>query len=104
MNLLLSMICVYTGVMQSNATLKQHVSDLESGLASREAALTELQAALTRAAREHDQLVADNAARLTHLDTSLQRERDSHRDVRKQVTHTTLTHTRHLLDRCTLLG
>ncbi|WAR03772.1 GOGA3-like protein [Mya arenaria] len=72
------------GLMQSNATLKQHVSQLESALAGRESVLQEMQTALHEAARENEHSLHENLRRVTELEGSLQRERDSHRDVRKQ--------------------
>lgn len=71
--------------MQSNATLKQHVAQLEEALASRESTLVDMQAQWQEAIRSHEQEATANLKRVQTLEESLQKERESQRDVRKQV-------------------
>lgn len=71
--------------MQSNATLKQHVAQLEEALASRESTLVDMQTQWQEAMRSHEQEAAASYKRVQSLEESLQKEKEGQRDVRKQV-------------------
>ncbi|KAH3894054.1 hypothetical protein DPMN_018211 [Dreissena polymorpha] len=73
------------GLMQSNATLKHHVSQLEEALASRESTLVEMQTAWGEQARTHERSVHENLRRVQVLEESLKMEKDGQRDLRKQI-------------------
>ena len=72
--------------MQSNATLKQHVAQLEDALASRESTLVDMQTQWQDAMRVHEHEATGNLKRIQTLEESLQKEKESKRDVQKQVT------------------
>lgn len=71
--------------MQSNTTLKQHVSQLEEALASRESTLVDMQAQWAQNLREKELESRDNIKRIQVLEESLQKEKDGQREIRKQV-------------------
>lgn len=73
------------GLMQTNTALKEHISQLEDALAGRESALVDLQN-LTRGEvedRERDE--AEHRRVVQDLETKLTQEKDSQRDLRKQI-------------------
>ncbi|XP_045171286.2 golgin subfamily A member 3-like isoform X2 [Mercenaria mercenaria] len=73
------------GLMQSNATLKQHVAQLEEALASRESTLVEMQAQWTQNMREKELESHESLKRVQALEESLQKEKDGQREIRKQI-------------------
>ena len=72
-------------MVQNNTTLKQHVSQLEDALARRESSLVDVQTHVQAAIQEKDQEIHEFIKRVQILEDSLQKEKDTHRDVRKQV-------------------
>ncbi|XP_060605796.1 golgin subfamily A member 3-like isoform X2 [Ruditapes philippinarum] len=73
------------GLMQSNATLKQHVAQLEEALASRESTLVNMQTQWTQDMREKEIESHENIKRVQALEESLQKEKEGQRDIRKQI-------------------
>ena len=76
---------VNPGLMQSNATLKQHVSQLEEALAGRESTLVDMQSQMQQALRDKELESHEYIKRVQTLEDSLQKEKDSQRESRKQV-------------------
>ena len=75
----------YTGLMQSNATLKQHVSQLEEALAGRESTLVDMQTQMQQALKDKELESHQFIKRVQTLEDSLQKEKDGQRESRKQV-------------------
>ncbi|KAL3856862.1 hypothetical protein ACJMK2_011573 [Sinanodonta woodiana] len=73
------------GLTQSNATLKQHVSQLEDALAQRESALVDIHSHLSQSTKEREQEEHSYIKRIQILEENLQNEKDSQRDLRKQI-------------------
>ena len=74
-----------TGLMQSNATLKQHVSQLEEALAGRESTLVDMQTQMQQALKDKELESHQFIKRVQTLEDSLQKEKDGQRESRKQV-------------------
>ena len=74
-----------TGLMQSNSTLKQHVSKLEEALAGRESTLVDMQTQMQQALKDQELETHQNIKRVQTLEDSLQKEKDGQREIRKQV-------------------
>ncbi|XP_055957589.1 golgin subfamily A member 3 [Patella vulgata] len=73
------------GLIQNNTSLKQHVGQLEEALARRESSLVELQAHLLDSNKDKDMSTEDYLKRVQTLEMSLQKEKNSQRDLRKQI-------------------
>ncbi|KAL5016879.1 hypothetical protein ScPMuIL_006468 [Solemya velum] len=73
------------GIMQSNANLKEHVSNLEDALAGRESTLTEFQTQLQTAIHESEQKEEEYLRRIQSLEEAMQKDKASQRDLRKQI-------------------
>ena len=74
--------------MQSNSTLKQHVSQLEEALAGRESTLVDMQTQMTQALKEKELEAHQNIKRVQTLEEGLQKEKDGQREMKKQVLYT----------------
>lgn len=73
------------GLQQSNATLKEHMKQLEDALASRESSLVDLNTHLQTSVRERETEEQDYLRRIQGLELALQKEKDGGRDLRKQI-------------------
>ncbi|KAK6190668.1 hypothetical protein SNE40_002480 [Patella caerulea] len=73
------------GLIQNNTSLKQHVGQLEEALARRESSLVELQAHLLDSNKDKDMSTEDYLKRVQTLEMTLQKEKNSQRDLRKQI-------------------
>ena len=73
------------GLMQSNSTLKQHVSQLEEALAGRESTLVDMQTQMTQALKERELEAHQSIKRVQTLEEGLQKEKDGQREMKKQV-------------------
>ncbi|KAK3589140.1 hypothetical protein CHS0354_017107 [Potamilus streckersoni] len=73
------------GLTQSNATLKQHVLQLEDALAQRESALVDIHSHLSESTKEREQEEHNYIKRIQILEENLQNEKDGQRDLRKQI-------------------
>ncbi|XP_076452821.1 uncharacterized protein LOC143288332 [Babylonia areolata] len=73
------------GLQQSNSTLKEHMKQLEEALAGRESSLIELNSHLESGNREREKEQQEYLKRIQELEVSLKKEKDSGRDLRKQI-------------------
>ncbi|CAH1801348.1 unnamed protein product [Owenia fusiformis] len=73
------------GVMQSHSALKQHTSLLEQALAKREGTLVELDSVAQSEMRDKNKLESLYRGRITELESILEKERMSSKDVQKQL-------------------
>ena len=76
---------VLAGLQQSNATLKEHMKQLEEALAGRESTLIELNSHLEKGNHEREKEQQEYLRRIQDLELSLKKEKDGGRDLRKQV-------------------
>jgi chromosome segregation ATPase len=77
--------------MQTNSSLKQHVSQIEEALARRESSLVDVQTHMEGLVREWQEGEEDYNKRIHNLEEVLQQEKDGQRELRKQVNIYTLT-------------
>ncbi|XP_071179414.1 golgin subfamily A member 3-like isoform X2 [Mytilus edulis] len=73
------------GLMQTNSSLKQHVSQLEEALARRESSLVDVQTHMEGLVRQWQDGEEDYNKRILSLEGVLQQEKDGQRDLRKQI-------------------
>ncbi|KAL4223294.1 spermatogenesis [Mactra antiquata] len=73
------------GVIQSNTNLKQHVTQLEDALASRESTLVDMQTQWTQNMKDKEFESRENIKRIQVLEENLQKEKDGQREIRKQI-------------------
>lgn len=71
--------------MQTNSSLKQHVSQLEEALAGREMTLVEIQTNMQGLIHDKEKDEQTYIKRIQSIEESLQQEKDSQRELRKNV-------------------
>ncbi|KAK7088015.1 golgin subfamily A member 3-like [Littorina saxatilis] len=73
------------GLQQSNATLKEHMKQLEEALAGRESSLIQLNTHLESSNREREKEQQEYLKRIQELEVALKKAKDSGRELRKQI-------------------